>query len=86
MRDALSGVKALLGGAEGGVELVPVGVAEDEHVDVAGWPLAGLSFVPGGSGPVAAGRRDPVHVAAISVRLSSRSGSASSSARISPCC
>jgi hypothetical protein len=34
------------GRAEGGVELVPVRVAEGEHVDVPYRPLAGLAFVP----------------------------------------
>jgi len=34
--------------AEGGIELVPVRFAEDEHVDVCDRALAGLPFVPGG--------------------------------------
>jgi hypothetical protein len=39
--------QALLGGAEGGIELVPVGFVEDKHVDVPYRPLAGLSRVSG---------------------------------------
>ena len=50
---------AWLGGAKGGVELVPVRVAEDEHVDVSHWTQVG---VPGGSGSVEVGRGDPADV------------------------
>ena len=48
---------------EGGIELVPVGFAEDKHVDVPYWPLARLSLVPGRPRSVDIGRCDPVDVA-----------------------
>src|SRR4029077_11590611 len=50
---------AWLGGAKGGVELIPVRVAEDEHVDVSHWTQVG---VPGGPGSVEVGRGDPADV------------------------
>ena len=50
---------AWLGGAKGGVELIPVRVAEDEHVDVSLWTQVG---VPGGPGSVDVGRGDPADV------------------------
>jgi hypothetical protein len=46
---------AWLGGVKGGVELVPVRVAEDEHVDVSHW-------TQGGAGSVEVGRGDPADV------------------------
>jgi hypothetical protein len=33
---------AWLGGAKGGVELVPVRVTEDEHVDISHWTQVGV--------------------------------------------
>ena len=50
---------ALLGTAENGIELVPVGFTEDKNVDIADKPLAGLSFVAGGPGCVVDCRGDP---------------------------
>src|SRR4029077_7044186 len=50
---------AWLGGAKGGVELIPVRVAEDERVDVSHWTQVG---VPGGPGSVDVGRGDPADV------------------------
>jgi hypothetical protein len=55
--------QALLGNAEGGVELVAVRVAEDEQVDVAYRALSGLAVVPSGPGSVDVGRSDPADVA-----------------------
>ena len=55
--------QALLGGAEGGIELVPVRFAENEHVDVPDRALAGLPLVPGGPGSVDVGRGDPADAA-----------------------
>ena len=43
----------------GGVELIPVRVAEDEHVDVSLWTQVG---VPGGPGSLDVGRGDPADV------------------------
>lgn len=51
--------QAVLGGAEGGVKLVAVWFAEDQHVDISDGSLPSLSFVPGGPGPVNVGRDDP---------------------------
>jgi len=50
---------AWLGDAKGGVELIPVRVAEAEHVDVSRWTQVG---VPGAPGSVDVCRGDPADV------------------------